>query len=57
MFLFKASRYLKELKKHHPDIYEACQLSMEGFGVAKYRDDGAHVCRLVLAYENRSQGG
>ena len=30
MFLFKASRYLEELKKHRPDIYEACQLSMEG---------------------------
>jgi mannose-1-phosphate guanylyltransferase len=30
MFLFKASRYLEELKKHRPDIYESCQLSMEG---------------------------
>ena len=30
MFLFKTSRYLQELKKHSPDIYEACQLSMEG---------------------------
>jgi mannose-1-phosphate guanylyltransferase len=30
MFLFKASRCLEELKKHRPDIYEACQLSMEG---------------------------
>ena len=30
MFLFKASRYLDELKKHRPDIYEACQLSTEG---------------------------
>jgi len=29
MFLFKASRYLEELKKHRPDIYEACQLSMK----------------------------
>ena len=28
MFLFKASRYLEELKKHRPDIYEACKLSM-----------------------------
>ena len=27
MFLFKASRYLDELKKHRPDIYEACRLS------------------------------
>jgi len=30
MFLFKGSRYLEELKKHRPDIYKACQLSMEG---------------------------
>jgi len=29
MFLFKAGRYLEELKKHRPDIYEACQLSMK----------------------------
>lgn len=29
MFLFKASRYLEELKKYRPDIYEACQLSIE----------------------------
>lgn len=29
MFLFKASRYLEELNRHRPDIYEACQLSME----------------------------
>ena len=30
MFLFKASCYLEELKKHRRDIYEACQLAMEG---------------------------
>ena len=29
MFLFKASRYLEELQKHRPDIYKACQLSIE----------------------------
>tara|TARA_B100001057_G_scaffold453594_1_gene498528 strand:+ start:6105 stop:7508 length:1404 start_codon:yes stop_codon:yes gene_type:complete len=29
MFLFKASRYLEELKSHRPDIYKACQLSMK----------------------------
>ena len=28
MFLFKASRYLSELSKFRPDIYEACKLSM-----------------------------
>ncbi len=29
MFLFKASRYLEELKKHRPDIYDSCQSSMK----------------------------
>jgi mannose-1-phosphate guanylyltransferase len=29
MFLFKASRYLEELKKHRTDIHKACQLSMK----------------------------
>ena len=28
IFLFKASRYLEELKSHRPDIYEACRKSM-----------------------------
>jgi mannose-1-phosphate guanylyltransferase len=28
MFLFKASRYLAELKQHRPDIYAACELAM-----------------------------
>lgn len=28
MFLFKASRYLEELKKYSPEIYKACELSM-----------------------------
>jgi len=36
MFLFKASRYLEELKKHRPDIYEACQLSVKD--IAKDND-------------------
>lgn len=29
MFLLKAGRYLDELKKHRPDIHEACRLSMD----------------------------
>jgi len=29
MFLFKASRYLEELKKFRPDIYEACKISLD----------------------------
>jgi mannose-1-phosphate guanylyltransferase len=36
MFLFKASRYLEELKKHRPDIYKACELSIKE--VIKDRD-------------------
>ncbi|HFQ4921615.1 TPA: mannose-1-phosphate guanylyltransferase/mannose-6-phosphate isomerase [Vibrio vulnificus] len=30
MFLFKASRYLKELKAHRPDILRSCELAMQG---------------------------
>ncbi|HGS4779579.1 mannose-1-phosphate guanylyltransferase/mannose-6-phosphate isomerase [Vibrio cholerae] len=30
MFLFKASRYLKELNAHRPDILHACELAMQG---------------------------
>ncbi|GHX80329.1 mannose-1-phosphate guanylyltransferase/mannose-6-phosphate isomerase [Vibrio cholerae] len=30
MFLFRASRYLKELKAHRPDILHACELAMQG---------------------------
>lgn len=30
MFLFKASRYLTELKDHSPDILKACELAMQG---------------------------
>ncbi|MFB2667685.1 mannose-1-phosphate guanylyltransferase/mannose-6-phosphate isomerase [Shewanella xiamenensis] len=29
MFLFKASRYLSELKVYRPDIYSACELAMQ----------------------------
>ena len=29
MFLFKASRYLAELKVYRPDIYSACELAMQ----------------------------
>ena len=28
MFLFRASRYLEELKKYRPDIFDACEVSM-----------------------------
>lgn len=30
MFLFKASRYLEELKEHHPNMLEACESAMQG---------------------------
>ncbi|EKO3614762.1 mannose-1-phosphate guanylyltransferase/mannose-6-phosphate isomerase [Vibrio metschnikovii] len=30
MFLFKASRYLAELKAHRPDILKACELAIQG---------------------------
>ncbi|MCR9684651.1 mannose-1-phosphate guanylyltransferase/mannose-6-phosphate isomerase [Vibrio antiquarius] len=30
MFLFKASRYLEELKEHHPNMLEACESAMKG---------------------------
>jgi len=30
MFLFKASRYLEELKKHHPSMLEACESAIQG---------------------------
>ena len=29
MFLFKASRYLEELEKFRPDIYESCVASTD----------------------------
>lgn len=29
MFMFRASRYLEELKKHRPDIHSACELAMQ----------------------------
>jgi mannose-1-phosphate guanylyltransferase len=31
IFLFKASRYLEELKIHRPDIYQACEKAMADF--------------------------
>ena len=33
MFLFKASRYLEELNKFRPDIYEACIATVDGLKV------------------------
>ncbi|GAA3912770.1 mannose-1-phosphate guanylyltransferase/mannose-6-phosphate isomerase [Litoribacillus peritrichatus] len=33
MFMFKASRYLEELKLHRPDILEACEQSLAGSSI------------------------
>tara|TARA_A100000164_G_C21906101_1_gene773068 strand:- start:202 stop:1608 length:1407 start_codon:yes stop_codon:yes gene_type:complete len=33
MFLFRASRYLEELKKHRPEIIEACEASIEDIDI------------------------
>ena len=33
MFMFKASRYLEELKAHRPDIYDACEQAMTDVNV------------------------
>ena len=35
MFLFKASRYLEELKKHRPDILSACEQAMASLEIDK----------------------
>lgn len=40
MFLFKASRYLEELNKFRPDIYTACEASVESM------DDNVDFMRL-----------
>ncbi len=38
MFLFRASRFLEELKKHDPDIYDTCLLALE-----RSQADGDHL--------------
>src|SRR5690606_34021774 len=38
MFLFRASRFLEELRQHDPDIYQTCSLALE-----KSRIDGAFI--------------
>ena len=40
MFMFKASRYLEELKKFHPDIYNICEQSFKSI------DNGVDYLRL-----------
>ncbi|TDV69844.1 mannose-1-phosphate guanylyltransferase/mannose-6-phosphate isomerase [Pseudomonas sp. LP_7_YM] len=40
MFLFRASRYLEELKKHDPDIYDNCLLTLER---SKREDDNIEL--------------
>nr|WP_298145975.1 mannose-1-phosphate guanylyltransferase/mannose-6-phosphate isomerase [uncultured Pseudomonas sp.] len=38
MFLFRSSRYLEELKRHEPDIYDTCVLALE-----RSSEDDAYV--------------
>ncbi|MGH8355824.1 MAG: mannose-1-phosphate guanylyltransferase/mannose-6-phosphate isomerase [Pseudomonas sp.] len=38
MFLFRASRYLEELQRHEPDIYDTCLLALE-----RSQNDGEEV--------------
>ncbi|MGH8441213.1 MAG: mannose-1-phosphate guanylyltransferase/mannose-6-phosphate isomerase, partial [Pseudomonas sp.] len=38
MFLFRASRFLDELKKHDPDIYDTCLLALE-----RSQHEGDHI--------------
>ncbi|ASN86364.1 mannose-1-phosphate guanylyltransferase/mannose-6-phosphate isomerase [Pectobacterium versatile] len=48
MFMFKASRYLKELECHSPEIYQACSLSIEGINkdldFIRLDSDAFHIC-------------
>ncbi|MGR6772842.1 mannose-1-phosphate guanylyltransferase/mannose-6-phosphate isomerase [Pectobacterium brasiliense] len=48
MFMFKASRYLKELKCHSPEIYNACSRSIEGINkdldFIRLDREAFHIC-------------
>jgi mannose-1-phosphate guanylyltransferase/mannose-6-phosphate isomerase len=46
MFLFRASRFLEELKKHEPDIYDTCLLALER---SKY--DGEQISIDAATFE------
>ncbi|MFZ3184883.1 MAG: mannose-1-phosphate guanylyltransferase/mannose-6-phosphate isomerase [Pseudomonas sp.] len=46
MFLFRASRFLDELKKHEPDIYDTCLLALER---SKY--DGEQISIDAATFE------
>lgn len=48
MFLFKASRYLEELKKHCPNILQTCELAMQDacndLDFIRIKKDTFHTC-------------
>ncbi len=48
MFLFKASRYLQELKKYCPDIYNACYMSTKNISkdsdFLRIDEEAFHLC-------------
>lgn len=48
MFLFKASRYLEELKKHCPNILQTCELAMQDarndLDFIRIKKDTFHAC-------------
>lgn len=48
MFMFKASRYLKELECHSPEIYQACSKSIEGINkdldFIRLDSNAFHIC-------------
>ena len=46
MFLFRASRYLEELKKHEPDIYDTCLLTLER---SRQTDDNLDIDEATFA--------
>ncbi|WP_166365061.1 mannose-1-phosphate guanylyltransferase/mannose-6-phosphate isomerase [Pseudomonas akapageensis] len=46
MFLFRASRFLEELKKHDPDIYDTCLLTLEG---SKHDGDNIEIDEATFA--------
>ncbi|NBA96218.1 mannose-1-phosphate guanylyltransferase/mannose-6-phosphate isomerase [Pseudomonas sp. R5(2019)] len=46
MFLFRASRFLEELKKHDADIYDTCLLTLER---SKHVDDNIEIDEATFA--------
>ncbi|AQZ94188.1 mannose-1-phosphate guanylyltransferase/mannose-6-phosphate isomerase [Halopseudomonas phragmitis] len=45
MFLFRCSRYLEELQRHSPDIYDTCRLALER---SRREGENVHIDREVF---------